>query len=37
MPRSLYLRYRSNYNTSAELAELFRDYRGELVVDPNCH
>ena len=36
MPRTLYLRYRSNYNTSGELAELFRDYRGELVIDSNC-
>ena len=36
MPRALYLRYRNNYNTSRELAELFRDYAGELVVDPNC-
>ena len=36
MPRTLYLRYRSNYNTSGELAELFRDYKGELVIDPNC-
>ena len=36
MPRMLYLRYRGNYNTSGELAELFRDYKGELVIDPNC-
>ena len=36
-PRALYLRCRGNCNTSGELAELFRDYRGELVIDPNCH
>ena len=36
MPRSLYLRYRGSYNSSEELAELFQDYRGELVIDPNC-
>ena len=36
MSRALFLRYRGNYNTSAELAELFRDYEGELVIDPNC-
>ena len=33
--RYLFLRCRSCYNTSDELAELFRDYRGELTVDPN--
>ena len=35
-PRLLKLRYRGFYNTSEELAELFRDYRGEIIVDPNC-
>ena len=27
---------RSCSNTSAELAELFRDHRGEMIMDPNC-
>ena len=36
LPRTLYLRYRGNCNTSGELAELFRDYKGEFVIDPNC-
>ena len=35
--RYLFLRCRSCYNTSAELAEIFRDHRGELTIDPNCH
>jgi hypothetical protein len=35
-PRLLKLRCRGFYNTSAELAELFQDYRGEMIVDPNC-
>ena len=36
IPKALLRRYRGNCNTSGELAELFRDYRGELVADPNC-
>ena len=35
-PRLLKLRYRGFYNTSEELSELFRDYRGEIIIDPNC-
>ena len=35
--RYLFLRGRSCYNTTAELAELFRDHRGELIIAPNCH
>lgn len=33
----LFRRYRSCYNSSSELMELFRDYRGEIIIDPYCH
>lgn len=32
---ALVRRYRSCYNTDSELTELFRDYRGEILVDPH--